>query len=358
MYSPFRHINSVLWKRGPIHLTFFLTKRCNSKCPYCFYLGMSDKTKSLEELSLDEIGKISRSMGNLLWLAFSGGEIFLRDDLVEISKIFYENNKPSVILYPTNGLLPEVIREKTEQILSYCKKSVITVKLSIDGLYEKHDMLRNTPGTFEKTIKTYSLLKDFLNKHPNFELGINTVFCSKNQDNMDEIIDYVNGMKDIRTHTISMIRGNLADESYKKVDYKKYLDAIKKLEDNLKTKKSSIYRFRGARIKAAQDILQRQLIHKTMLEHRQQIPCYAGKLNLVLTENGDVYPCEILTKAIDNIKKYNYDMEKLIHSRKTREVINMIKDNKCFCTHECYFMINILFNPRLYPLILKEYIHI
>ena len=44
---------------------------------------------------------------------------------------------------------------------------------------------------------------------PDFELGIKTVFCSENQDSMDRIIDFVSGLKNIKKHTMSLIRGNL-----------------------------------------------------------------------------------------------------------------------------------------------------
>jgi len=369
MHSPLSHISSVFRKSRPIHLTFFLTKRCNSKCPFCFYLksappipplprGGDGGVDKAAELSLNEIEKISKSLGSLLWLAFSGGEIYLRDDLAGISRIFYKNNKPSIMLFPTNGLMPEVIKEKTEEILRHCRKSVIAVKLSVDGLNEAHDKLRNTPGSFDKTMQTYRMLGKFIDKYPNFELGINTVFCSENQDAMDEIIDFVSALKSIKTHTISLIRGNLKNESYKKTDYKKYLRAIQRLEKNLKTKASGTYRFKGARIKAAQDILQRRLIHQTMIEQKRHIPCYAGKLNLVLTEDGGVYPCEILTESFGNIRDYNYDMRKVIRSEKAKKIISSIQKNKCFCTHECYFMTNILFNPKFYPALAKEYMQI
>ncbi len=362
MYSPARYIGHIFHKSRPIHLTFFVTKRCNSKCPFCFYLKSTPPSPvgvdKSEELSLDEIQKISKSLGSLLWLAFSGGEIYLRDDLVHIAKTFYINNKPSIMLFPTNGLMPDVIKEKTEQILRHCKKSIIAVKLSVDGLRKTHDDLRNTPGSFDKTMQTHNMLGELLRKYPNFELGINTVFCSKNQDSMDEIIDFVIGLKNIKTHTISLIRGDLKDESYKKVDHKKYFNAIERLEKNLKNKTSSTYRFKGARIKAAQDILQRRLIHKTMTEQRQQIPCFAGRLNIVLGESGEVYPCEILTSSFGNIRDFGYDMRKLLEAGRAKNIINSIGVGKCFCTHECYFMTNILFNPRLYPLLLKECVQI
>jgi MoaA/NifB/PqqE/SkfB family radical SAM enzyme len=359
MYSPFRHAGSIFWKKRPIHLTFFLTRRCNSRCPFCFYLkNRDDAGDGKGELDLDEIGRLSRSLGSLLWLAFSGGEIYLRDDLVEISNIFYTNNRPPIMLFPTNGLLPELIGERTERIVRECPESVIAVKLSLDGLGDNHDRLRNTPGSFDKTMETYNLLSRLIGRYPNFELGINTVFCSGNQDNMDEIIDFVNGLKDIKTHTISLVRGNLSEDGFKQVDLEKYRSTVERLEDNLKRKVSRVYRFRGAKIKAAQDIIQRGLIHRTMQEKRRLLPCYAGKLNVVLTENGELYPCEILMKSFGNIRDHDLDVGKALRADRAGEIIRSIRDKQCYCTHECYFMTNILFNPGLYPTLLREYMQL
>ncbi|MBI4843499.1 MAG: radical SAM protein [Nitrospirae bacterium] len=363
-YSPFRHAPSIFRKNSPLHLAFFVTRRCNSKCPFCFYLagGETDhlknnnhgKERSDDELSLDEIEKISSSLGNLLWLAFSGGEIFLRDDIAEITEIFYENNKPAIILFPTNGLLTDVIIENLERILGVCKKSTIAVKLSIEGTEKLHDFIRGS-GSFRKTMRTLTGLGRIYKKYPNLELGINTVFCRQNQDSMEKITDFVNRLENVTTHTISLIRGDVPDPAFKDIDINKYLVAVKKLEANLKGRDSKIYRFRGARLKAAQDILQRRLIHETFTRKKQMLPCYAGRLNLVLTERGDVYPCESFQKKMGNVRESGYDMKKIINSEKSKKIISLIRDKGCYCTHECYFMTNIMFNPMMYPSLLKEY---
>ncbi len=357
MYSPARHIGQIFRKTRPIHLTFFLTRKCNAHCPFCFYLrgGRRPADNSAAELTFGEIEKISHSFGSLLWLAFSGGEIYLRDDLVEISRVFYNNNRPAIMLYPTNGLLPDVIRSKTEQILKSCKKSVIAVKLSIDGLHEAHDALRNTPGSFEKTVETYRALGDLVDAYPNFELGVNTVFCSGNQHAMDGIIAFVKELKHIKTHTISLVRGDLVNGQYKDVDIELYNRAIGRLESDLKNGCSRRYRFRGGGIKAAQDIVQRRLIYRTWHEQKRLISCYAGRLNLVITECGDVFPCEMLSETLGNVRAYDCDIKKLLQTDKAGGVIRSIKERKCYCTHECYFMTNILFNPVLYPAVAREY---
>jgi MoaA/NifB/PqqE/SkfB family radical SAM enzyme len=359
MYSLLRYMPSIFWKRRPIQLTFFVTKKCNARCPFCFYLKSADQpVNGAAELSLAEIERLAPSLGRLLWLAFSGGEIYLRKDLVEISRVFYERNNPAIMLYPTNGLLPELIREKTEKILEHCRNSVIAVKLSIDGVYSDHDALRETPGGFDKAMRSYDLLEELLKRYPNFELGINTVFCSRNQDKMDEIIDFVSDLKGVRTHTISLVRGNLEHDDYKDVDIDKYQRAIRKLERNLKARTTNIYSFKGARLKAAQDILQRRLIGQTLMTHQRKHPCYAGRLNLVMTESGEVYPCEILNTTFGNIREHDYDMKKLLHANTAPSILSTIAEKRCYCTHECNFITNILFNPRMYPGLLREYLQL
>jgi radical SAM protein with 4Fe4S-binding SPASM domain len=362
MSSLVRHAGSILWKRRPVHLTFFLTRKCNASCPFCFYLKSPDKPQTAApELSLDEIKHISRSLGKLLWLAFSGGEVYLRKDLVEISKVFYDRNRPAVILYPSNGLLPDLIRDQTERILAHCRKSVVVVKLSLDGVGTEHDTLRNTRGNFDKTMQTFALLRGLLDSYPNFELGFNTVLTAQNQHKADEIIEFVGGLDKRITHTISMVRGNLLDNGYKQVDPENYRRATDTLATRLRDRTSGIHRFRGARLKAAQDVLQRRLIHQTLMGQDRSLTCYAGKLNLVLTEAGEVYPCEIIPQSLGNVRDHDYDIMQVIRAEQAVDVLRSIStgNSHCLnCTHECNYITNILFNPAMYPALVKEYLRL
>jgi radical SAM protein with 4Fe4S-binding SPASM domain len=81
-------------------------------------------------------------------------------------------------------------------------------------------------------------------------------------------------------------------------------------------------------------------------------------LNLVLTESGNMYPCEAFTMKLGNIRDNEYDVRKILRAGHTRKIINSIRRSGCYCTHECYFMTNILFNPRTYPRLLKEYLRL
>ncbi len=361
-YSAIRHVGSILAKRRPLQFTFFVTRRCNARCPFCFYIDhnapLAQTGPATNELSLAEIDTLASSLPNLLWLAFSGGEIFLREDLVEITRIFYKKNKPVIILFPSNGIMTGRIKKTITAVLRACPMSTIVVKLSLDGDQELHDSIRGVPGCYQKTLATYRALGELLEEYPNFDLGINSVFCSKNQDAVAGVIDQVKRMERIRTHTVSLIRGERSRDELATLDLEKYRSVTGKLEKNLKREQASIYRFAGARLKAAQDIVQRRLIYETAKQERRLIDCYAGRLNLVLGESGELYPCESFSLELGNVRDHGLDINRVLATEKAQKVLAWIRDKGCHCTHECYMMTNILFNPRLYPALLKEYLQL
>ncbi len=347
-FSPIRYIPYVFKKSRPIQLTFFITSRCNARCRFCFY---KKETEQEKELTIDEIRSIASEMDSLLWFALSGGEVFLRNDLVEIVEVFYQNTTPAIILIPTNGFLSEKIRDDLEKILRICKNSTIVLKLSLDAVGEKHDELRGVNGGFERVLRTYYLIKDLLKRYGNLEIGINTVLCSENKDYIPDVVNFVRDMKAIRTHTISLVRGSQVASELKDITASEY----KKVTGLLKNS-AGVYSFRGAKIKTAQDSLQRKIIYKTLSQNKKQIDCLAGRLTVVIDEWGNVYPCESFDHKIGNLRDTNYSLKRLLKSYSHKEIKRMLRG--CFCTHECYIMMNILFSPRHYPALLREYLSI
>ncbi|UCE89689.1 MAG: radical SAM protein [Pseudomonadota bacterium] len=348
MYWALPHLTSIFHKRRPIQLTFFVTRRCNARCPWCFYLQGNDQPCSAgEELRLDEIDALSRSLGRLLWLAFSGGEVFLRRDLVEIAELFHARNRPSVMLFPTNGMMPELIERQTRRILQRCPHSVVVVKLSLDGLGGAHDALRDTPGCFARTLDTYHRLRALRRAYPRLELGFNTVFLSGNQDQMDHIMQFVASLEGAPAHTISLVRGDLARHEFKAVDASKYGEVVARLEQSLQKRSAATYGFFGAQLKAAQDVVQRRLIHRTLRSGQRQIPCHAGRINLVLSETGEVFPCEMRGESFGNVRDHGYDLRRVCRTLAARTTLDSIRRAEFHCTHECYMKSKILFSPRV-----------
>ena len=70
-------------------------------CAHCFY--HDSLNKKMNELSLEEIDAFTKTMDPLLSLILTGGEPYLRHDLDQIVRIFYENTKVPIITIPSNG---------------------------------------------------------------------------------------------------------------------------------------------------------------------------------------------------------------------------------------------------------------
>ncbi len=357
MHSPLRHARSLFLKTRPIHLTFFVTRRCNARCPFCFYAEARDAEDGAPELSLDEIRRVSGSLGSLLWVLFSGGEPFLREDLPEIGRIFHDGNRAAFLTFPTNGLLPEVVVEKTEEILARCPESVVVLKLSLDGVGERHDALRRTPGGFAKAMRTYEGLAALAARHRRLELGVNTLFSPENERDVGEVVKFVHGLEGVTSHTLTLLRAVAGDGSGARApDLQRYRSASRMLEALWASRRRRFHRFAGASLKAAQDRLQRRLIHRTLVERRRILPCYAGRLNLVLTERGELHPCESRwDRSFGNVRDAGLDVGAMLRSERGRALADEIARGDCWCSHECNFMTNILFNPGMQPALLGEW---
>jgi len=339
-------------RQYPMFVTFFVTSNCNAKCGHCFYWKEISETDVQNELSIEEIKKISKNMHNFPMLLISGGEPFLKKDLAEICKTFYDNNKVQNINIPTNGILTKDIIRTTKQILKTCPKALITIQLAIDGLFEKHDEIRNKKGAFDSLIKTYEELILLKRKFGNIEVAFCFTFSHFSQDYVKEVYEFViNKLNCYRIFTV-LVRGDARDKKSKEVDIKKYGE-IPLLYNNLikKNNGSKLSYHNTYRIRS--NILYKK-VAETYRRNRQLMPCYAGILNVVINEKGVVYPCEIFREELGDLRKNNYDFNKIWKSEKTKNIRKWIKKNKCFCTDETFVANNCRFSFGFYGKLLKE----
>ena len=147
---------SIGWPRKlPMNLTLSVSYKCNSRCKTC-----NVYKRTANELSLDEWRRIFESVGGSpFWVTISGGEPFLRTDIIDIVTSLYDQCAPAIINIPTNGLLDHRIPEIVEAIALHCKKAQIVINLSIDGIGERHDLIRGVKGNYAKALATFKGLK-------------------------------------------------------------------------------------------------------------------------------------------------------------------------------------------------------
>lgn len=317
----------------PLVLTFSFTNLCNSRCKTCNI--WKNPTRHGEELNLSEIEKIFKSIGKLYFLNVSGGEPFLRKDIVDVIKLILRYSSPNLLHIPSNGLLPDLILQRVTEILDAVdeKKTFLTIKLSLDGVGESHDAVRGVPGGFAKMNETYSKLSELRKEHPNFHLGFNTVISNFNVDNLNEIINCARSLEpDSFVTEIAENRSelfNLAENITPDGDT--YRELISNFRD--KTQQDLKHRRSISKFNEASRLVYYDYVVRILREKRQVLPCYAGISNAHLNPFGEVWPCCILAynQTIGNVRDFDCDFRRLWNSSKATAVRGYVKGNNCYC---------------------------
>ena len=343
----------MFFNQTPSYLIFFVTSKCNSRCKMCFYWKNIDNFKKNEELTVEEIKKISKGFGHLQYLTISGGEPFLKEDLQGIVEAFVKQNSTQFVSVPTNGLLPEKIAEVSEEMFNKCPEAFFRIALSIDGIGKDHDKIRGVRGNFEKVKRTYNLLNDLRKNYNNFNIDATTVYSNFNSDKIEDIYNWVEQNMNIDNHVLLLARGDTRESIAKNISIEGYEKAARFVERKAASRGLRKKDFR-LKILRAVKLVMREIIVKTAKENKMVLPCVAGSKLVVISETGKVYPCEILKMEMGDLRKNRYDIKKIIFSDEGRKVRKHIKRIKCFCTFECAIQNNIIYNPWTYPSIIKK----
>ena len=128
-----------------------VTYKCNSRCRFC-NIWQNKEDFSCQPLDYKKLPH------NLESVNISGGEPFLRDDLLEIIKIISRQSPKAKITISTNGFLPSKIKETMQRVVRF--KKDIGLAVSLDGFGKIHEELRRFPGGFCLAIETIRLLKE------------------------------------------------------------------------------------------------------------------------------------------------------------------------------------------------------
>ena len=156
-------------------VTIRVTKACNLRCLQCYSVS-GEKLK--DELSFEEIKNIidqSKKLGAVR-IFFTGGEPFIRPDILKILKYADDNN--FAIYISTNGTLLNKNIVKSLNSLKHLR----TLQISIDGLEKIHDTIRSIKGTFNKAITSTKLIKkEFKNKDTKITFILTLMEKNKNE---------------------------------------------------------------------------------------------------------------------------------------------------------------------------------
>lgn len=354
-YLAFAH-RGFVHSGPPLHLTVFVTGRCNLRCRHCFH--WKEVAQGVEGPALESIARLADSaarMGPLLWLSLGGGEPFLRRDLADVASAFARHGLRHLTI-PTNGLVEDRQHAFIDEVLARHPDLHLTVSVSFDGPPAVHDSIRQIAGGHARAMDSVRALKQQQETQPRLGVGILVCVTSENQDVLArEVEDLVSALAPDNV-TINLARGTALDERLLVVDIARYEEVVATKERLIAAGKLPYFDFPLARLAIARDRLMYEHIARVARADpsRPHLPCTAGKLSAVIFENGEVHPCEILGRSIGNLGDVGWDLERLWNAQPARDLRREIEETRCACTWECAQADNVLFGKRNWPALARR----
>ena len=248
-----------------MELDLHVTNRCNLLCAHCIY---DANHKKMDDVTIDTVKRILPSMKRMQVkeVHLTGGEPLVNPDLYDMISILKDNE--FVIRLQSNGIL------MTDDTVARLKKLAIdSVLISIDGLEEAHNFLRNNSNSYQYA---QDAIKRCLNA--GIFTRVNTVLHKKN---INDIANLMERMQEIGVNEHSFFylspggRGTAIKHLMLSLkEWKEAEDTIKRCAKRLGCSERVKY--------------QNLLVDTDQCENRCRIE---AKDNCLLLANGDVYPC-------------------------------------------------------------------
>ncbi len=259
----------------PLTATFELTYACNLRCCHCY---LENCQGSSDELSAEQWRSCIDQAVDLgaYFAAFTGGEILLRHDFLEIAR--YAFKRGVFFGLQTNGTRIDAPMADAIQDLHPTK-----VEISLYGASaEVHDRITGVPGSFKKTITAIELLRD-----RDIKVGVKTTVMSENRDQVQSIRKIVADLGAwLSADPVIMpgIFGSDENTSHRMNDdeYREYMisEGWGRVPD-----------------KEVEDLV------KDNNRPDRRVLCTSAKKRFTVTARGDVVPCAIWQHSCGNLKQ-------------------------------------------------------
>lgn len=320
--------------KKPYKLNFSITYMCQSRCLTCNIWQIRPKG----ELSIDEIRQFAIRNNDFKWIELTGGEPFLRSDIVDIAAAFKDNSKSLYMLtFPTNSLCdPKLLQRRIGEILSLNIPRVV-VTVSLDGYRELHDKIRGIPGNFDRAMQTYKNLMEFKLTHKNLSFVFGYTISKFNEGQLERTFNEVK--KEIPSISANDFHINLAQTSenyYKnendsiKADPKEAIKDIKWLLGHRRFQPSAIQIVESAFLKGLLNYA------KTGVSPMRSRSLEAS---MFMDSFGNIYPSIMWNAKIGNVREIGYDISKVWDNEEARRIRQEVKEGKepkCWTSCEAY----------------------
>lgn len=296
----------------PRDVVYKVTRRCNLFCSMCY----THDGERGQELTPSEAARFfgHPGMSGLRLLRLTGGEPFLRQDMVELTQACLSGSALPFLHLTTNGTFLDRLESWLKEVVAPYQGRVV-IQVSLDAADSRHDTIRGKEGSLEKTLQALQLLKDQAKTLPHLMFGINQTIGPDNIDAMDEVAALAHSLG--ATHTLILAQEEhetreKADEAGAGFRLRTPLspDQVAALQKALKKQLSHP---QGHGLEAKFRALTQSYIHHHEFRQLEGQPpprqaCMAAFSYLRLSPEGDVTPCTLKNShVLGNIRRQDFD---------------------------------------------------
>jgi len=272
----------------PTSAVIAVTYRCNSRCQMCNIW----QTPTGYELKPTEYLKLPAELGDI---NITGGEPFLRNDLLEIIDNIFTKCNPRKLVISSNGYLSERIIAVGQEILKKDYHSRVTIALSLDGIGDTHDKIRGVPGAFDLVLASIKGLQTIGFKN----IGLGFTFLAGNENCYEAVYNLA---KNMNLNFGATIAHNA--EHYFSTQANCGIDSQAVAVQVNKTINEKIGSF------AKNELGKCYFLHGLIFwskTNKSILPCAALSDSIFLDPEGNIYPCNILNIKIGNLTVKDFD---------------------------------------------------
>lgn len=277
------------------------------------------KLEERESMDSKEYAKLPSS---LTTINVTGGEPFLREDIVDVVREIHKAAPKSRIVISSNGMLTRRITEAMSEIRKFHPK--IGIGISVDGTQDVHDHVRGVKGSFEKAIETVRQLKSA--GIMDIRIGMTIVDANSHQ-----VLEVYKLSKELGVQFTTTVAHNSeiyfrkSDNNPKKTSEKLSQDIGRIRDEHLRSFALKNW-FRAYHLAGVADTSMR----------KQSKKCSAGNRFIFLDPNGCVYPCIVMDKKMGNLKEHP-SLESLLSHPGAVAAMELARR----CKEDCWMVCNI-----------------
>lgn len=346
--------NAQVTRRHPVSLVHFVTRRCNARCSFCF-IDFDNPSPRSAEMTLDEIDALTRTLGPVLSnVNLTGGEPFLRSDLIDIARCYYRNAGVRSVYITSNGYFTDRIVKMATDIAEEFPDRTLIISLSVDAFPEDHDRIRRVKGLFDRVLQTYHALDQI---GPNVMVNVGITVSHENHAIVADLYESLLDEHGIRSITAIIVRDegvHVVPQDHREQVLETYRWLTDRIVEDQRTGRIEGYdpdTLQGRLMNRKNEMLY-EIVLDTYLDPHFVTPCRAGALFGVIDADASVHPCEVLDRPLGNLRDHGMDFGELWDSTVASEAREWIVDSECHCSYECALGFNILGNARYQPKLL------